>query len=162
MKRQGFRLHPPTFFDRRKKGGVMKLHGYALVVVLALLMVGDGVAQTIRVKADVPFEFIVNGATLPPGHYSIQSFGAADGKTLLLRNADMEGNAMVNAISVESRDATQTKLVFHRYGNRYFLAQVWAAGSDYGHEFPKSHRESELAKDYSNTFQEVDVVAALR
>lgn len=141
----------------------MKLHGSALVVLLALMMVGETVAQSIRMKADVPFEFIVNGSTLPAGQYSIQSFGAVDGKTLLVRNDEANQNATVNAIGVESRKtAKETKLVFHRYGNRYFLSEVWIAGNDRGHALPKSHREEELARDYSNTFQEVDVVAAMR
>ncbi len=141
----------------------MKFHGSTLLVVLALMMVGESVAQTIRLKADVPFEFIVNGSTLPPGQYTIQSFGTADGKTLLVRNANKNENAMVNSINVESREsASETKLIFHRYGDRYFLAQVWVEGNERGHEMPKSHRESELARDYDHHFQEVDVVADLR
>ncbi len=141
----------------------MKFHGSALLVVLALMMAGESVAQTIRLKADVPFEFIVNGSTLPPGQYTIQSFGVADGKTLLVRNADKNESATVNSINVESREsAPATKLIFHRYGNRYFLSQVWIAGNERGNELPKSHRESELARDYDHHFQEVDVVAALR
>ncbi|SRR5258708_27589110 len=141
----------------------MKLHGFALVALLAVFMVGDSVAQTIRMKAAVPFEFIVNGSTLPAGQYTIQSFGTADGRTLLVRNTDADQKATINGIGMESLNAVkETKLVFHRYGNRYFLAQVWIAGSQGGQEFPRSHRESELAKDYSNTPQEVDVVAALR
>jgi len=140
----------------------MKLHGSALLVVLALTMVGESAAQTIRMKADVPFEFIVNGSTLPPGQYTIQSFGTADGKTLLLRNADKNENATVNSFNVESRkSASQTKLIFHRYGDRYFLSQVWVAGNERGHALPKSHREAELARDYDHV-QEVDVVAAMR
>lgn len=141
----------------------MKFHGSTLVFVLALMMVGESMAQTIRMKADVPFEFIVNGSTLPPGQYTIQSFGTADGKTLLLRGSDKNENATVNAIDVESmKSARETKLIFHRYGNRYFLSQVWVAGNERGHELPKSHRESELARDYERHFQEVDVVAAMR
>lgn len=143
----------------------MKLHGhgYVLVGLLALMMVGDSVAQTLRMKANVPFEFIVNGSTLPAGEYIIQSFGAVDGKTLLVGNADLHQSAIVNAIGVESsKPAGKNKLVFHRYGNRYFLVEVWTAGNDYGRQLPKSHREAEMAKDYQNTFQEVDVVAALR
>lgn len=141
----------------------MKLHASVVLVVLALMMAGESLAQTIRMKADVPFEFIVNGSTLPPGQYTVQSFGAMDGKTLLVRNAEMNQNATVNAIGLESKTtAKATKLVFHRYGDRYFLAQVWIAGNERGHALPKSHREAELAKDYSNTFQEVDVIAALR
>jgi hypothetical protein len=131
--------------------------------VLTLTMVGESVAQTIRMKADVPFEFIVNGSTLPPGQYTIQSFGTADGRTLLLRSPDKNEKASVNSIDVEAmKSARDTKLIFHRYGNRYFLSQVWVAGNDRGHELPKSHRESELARDYDHGFQEVDVIAALR
>jgi hypothetical protein len=141
----------------------MKLHGFALVLLVAVTMMGDAVAQSIRMKADVPFEFIVNGSTLPPGQYTIQSFGAADGKTLLVRNSDKNENATVNAIGVDSKTTSKnTKLVFHRYGDRYFLTQVWIAGMESGRELPKSHRESELARDYSNAFQEVDVIAAIR
>jgi len=137
----------------------MKLHGSALLLVLALMMVGESVAQSIRVKADVPFEFIVNGSTLPPGQYTIQSFGTADGKTLLLRNADKKENATVNSINVESgKTAPETKLVFHRYGDRYFLSQVWVEGNNLGRALPKGHREAELARDYDH-FQEVNVVA---
>jgi hypothetical protein len=141
----------------------MKLQGFGLVVLLAAVMVGESVAQSVRMTADVPFEFIVNGSTLAPGQYTIQSFGAADGKTLLVRNADKNENATVNSIGIQSRDsARQTKLVFHRYGNHYFLSQVWIAGNDHGNALPRSHRESELAKDYSQQVQEVDVVAAMR
>ncbi len=141
----------------------MKLHGYALVALLAAMMVGNSVAQTIRMKADIPFEFVVNGSTLPAGAYSIQSFGAADGKTLLVGNSENHRTAIVNVIGVESgKPAGATKLMFRRYGNHYFLAQVWIAGNDRGQQLPKSHREVELAKDYRNTFQEVNVVAGLR
>ena len=141
----------------------MKLQGCALVVLLALIMVGESLAQTLRVKADIPFEFIVNGSTLPAGQYTIQSFGSADGRTLLVGNTGAHQTAITNAIGIESRKVSgETKLMFHRYGNRYFLTQVWVAGSEHGQELPRSHRESELAKDYQNTFQEVDVVAALR
>jgi hypothetical protein len=141
----------------------MKLQGCAVVVLLALIMVGESLAQTLRVKADIPFEFIVNGSTLPAGQYTIQSFGSVDGRTLLVGSAGNHKSAIVNAIGVESKKmAGETKLMFHRYGDRYFLTQVWVAGSEHGQELPRTHRESELAKDYQNRFQEVDVVAALR
>jgi len=139
----------------------MKSRGFALVILLAVSMLGVAQAQTIQMKADVPFEFIVNGSTLPAGQYTVQSFGSADGKSLMVRGAD--GRALVNSIGLQSNTlAKQTKLVFHRYGNRYFLSQIWVAGMEGGRELPKSHRELELAKDYPTTHQDVDVVAALR
>ena len=141
----------------------MKLHGAVLVTMLAMMMVGESMAQTIRMKANVPFDFIVNGSNLPAGEYTIQSFGAIDGKTLRVGNVGTHQGALANTIGMESAKApSQTKLIFHRYGDRYFLAQVWVAGSDRGNVLPMSHRESELAKDYENRFQEVDLVAAVR
>jgi len=141
----------------------MKLHGSILMVVLALMMVGEAAAQTVRMKANVPFDFVVNGSTLPAGEYSIQSFGTADGKTLLVKNADLTDKALVNSISVQSlRSAKETKLVFHRYGDRYFLAEVWTEGNDRGNELPKSSREVETAMGYDHHFQEVDIVAAMK
>ena len=53
-----------------------------------------------------------------------------------------------------------SKLVFHRYGSQYFLAQIWTAGNDRGQELPESGREREVAMDYPA--QNVVVVAALR
>ena len=39
----------------------------------------------------------------------------------------------------------ESKLIFNRYGNKYFLSQIWTAGSKSGRELPKSQRETELA-----------------
>ena len=139
----------------------MKLYGSVLLMLL--MMVGGSMAQTISVKASVPFDFVVNGSTLPAGVYTIQSFGVTDGRTLRVGNSDNHHGALVNAVNMEAKKtAPQTKLVFRRYGDRYFLAQVWIAGSDQGEVVPMGHRESELSKDYQNRFQEVDLVAAVR
>jgi hypothetical protein len=35
-------------------------------------------------------------------------------------------------------------LVFHRYGNQYFLSQIWDGRSNAGIELPESKREKEL------------------
>jgi hypothetical protein len=62
----------------------------------------------------------------------------------------------------ESTQAQETtKLVFHRYGDQYFLAQIWTAGNDRGRELPRTEREREVAMSYPAP-QEVVVVAALR
>ena len=60
----------------------------------------------------------------------------------------------------QRRAQETTKLVFHRYGSQYFLAQIWTAGNDRGQELPKSGREREVAMDYPA--QNVVVVATLR
>ncbi|HKR83745.1 MAG TPA: hypothetical protein VJS37_06185 [Terriglobales bacterium] len=41
-----------------------------LIVLIIVLLGGNAAAQTL-VTVDVPFEFVVNGMTLPAGHYNI-------------------------------------------------------------------------------------------
>jgi hypothetical protein len=73
-------------------------------------------------------------------------------------------NKVINTVLPNSCESAATpevsKLVFHRYGSQYFLAQVWTEGNNRGQELPKSGRESEVAMDYP--VQNVVVVASLR
>jgi hypothetical protein len=42
---------------------------------------------------------------------------------------------------------SQTKLVFRRYGDRYFLYQIWVEGNNRGRELPMTPLEKELASN---------------
>lgn len=47
-----------------------------------------------------------------------------------VQSADGRKAVMIAAIpSQELKESKQVKLVFHRFGNEYFLAQVWEQGS---------------------------------
>lgn len=128
----------------------MKKHALTLIGVLSLLMAaGSAYAQSIHVKGDIPFSFIVNKETLPAGQYEFKSMGLSDGRVILVRDAEGKPLATVNNLRAESMDTCQTtKLVFKRYGSRYFLHQIWVAGEKSGQQLPKSSRESEVAMDY--------------
>ena len=130
------------------------------VLLGMVLLVGmSAYAQTLNLKADVPFNFIISGATLPAGEYTIQGLGA--GSAIAVRGPNPKANIVVLSQRCASIDATkQSKLVFHRYGDRYFLTQLWVAGSDSGRQLAKSPREMEVARDY--TVQDVMLFAALR
>jgi len=102
----------------------------------------------------------ISGATLPIGEYTVEGLGTS-GNAMSIRSSDKNTKSLVLASRCESRKMSeQSKLVFHRYGNRYFLAQIWMAGNNAGHELPQSRREVEVARDY--TLQDVVLVAALR
>ncbi len=65
--------------------------------------------------------------------------------------------------TAEAREIqTQSKLVFKRYENRYFLSQVWKAGSSRGRQLLKSHAEEEIARSARlETTGEVTLIARL-
>jgi hypothetical protein len=113
------------------------------VVVAALLMVSSAVAQSGDVLVNVPFPFLVNNRHMPAGRYLVTP--AANG---VLRMSDTEHTSnqlFMNAQVVESREPQPPKLVFHRYGDSYFLAEVWNGHGNIGRKLRKSKGELELA-----------------
>ncbi|HEY7098773.1 MAG TPA: hypothetical protein VH437_18745 [Terriglobales bacterium] len=130
-------------------------------VALGLLTATVSVAaQDVNLRANVPFDFIVNQKVMPKGEYIVKSAGALGTQAISITAADASAQSMLISHSCESKQAAdQPKLVFHRYGDSYFLSQVWNDGDTSGLEFAKSRRESELAKRSSAN----DVsIAALR
>lgn len=136
----------------------MKKQLFALLGLGLLLATASAYAQTIKVKADIPFKFAMNGKTMPSGEYSIQSLnGVAHALTI---SSEDEKPSIFLANSCVSLKPVETKLVFTRYGDQYFLAQIWTAGNEAGYQLPKSRREAEVAQDY--TVDRVVILAELR
>jgi hypothetical protein len=120
-------------------------------ITLPLLLSAVASAQTIHVRANVPFNFIAGSTMFSAGQFEMQSTGNGD-KVLVIRNLNSMAGTLVLSNSCESPNASsRTRLVFHRYGAQYFLAEVWSQGTARGHQLPTSSREEELAKDFSRT-----------
>jgi hypothetical protein len=102
-----------------------------------------------RITADIPFEFSLGDKTLPAGKYSFGRIRQNSDDTVLSVD-DMRGHwkAIRASSSVQTLSSTnKAQIVFQRYGNEYFLSQVWAAGASTGRQFMKSRRERELQRD---------------
>jgi hypothetical protein len=145
-----------------QQGGFMKKHNMfpLLAALIVLLAAGSAFAQADRMVVKVPFDFVIGNKTLPAGQYDVHPTGSLGTLTIL-----GEGEHKMFAISyrVESTQPSQTsKLIFNRYGNRYFLSQVWIQGNESGRQLPKTGMEKELAKLASNGTPETVVVAALK
>src|SRR5205807_2934375 len=127
----------------------MKRQIVSLLGVFGLLLVAACAnAQSLKVTANVPFNFVVDKATLPAGAYSIESISSAASSTLLIQNSDARIQMAVLPNSAQSLNASEsTRLVFHRYADHYFLAQIWVSGNTSGRQFRMSSREAELANN---------------
>jgi hypothetical protein len=96
-----------------------------------------------QLKADIPFDFIVGSKMLPAGQYTV-SRGAALG-SVAIRSKDCAKTALVLAQAVPSAVTRATgSLVFHRYGETYFLSEIWNPGNN-GQRLPAASRELEFA-----------------
>jgi len=153
------------------------LKGFAmltLIVALALTTaVAAGKAQSAnRIVADVPFAFSVGYKMMPAGEYSVQTIASA-GNGLLIRSADGKISALrLSDATARIKDKKQARLVFHRYGERYFLAEVWNGADNTGRQLLKSQEESAVERELAstsdknhaaqNTYETVEVLAMLR
>ena len=119
----------------------MKLVRIVLCSVLFLAM-GAALGQTKAgdLVVDVPFAFSAAGQTLPAGHYIVAAAG-----TDLIRifNAHTRG-LFVPTHSAMRSNSDGSKLVFHRYGQRYFLSSVSITGNRFAKELFRSSAEREL------------------
>lgn len=119
-----------------------------LLMVFAglLLAVGSAYAQSSRLVADIPFDFVVGNKVYSAGQYEIKSIGVS-GVTLSLQNTDRkEGLFFTPNYCSSAKPQSESKLVFNMYGNHFYLSQIWTEGYDQGRELPKSSREIEDAQ----------------
>jgi hypothetical protein len=137
----------------------MKRNVYGALIIIALaLMVSVPMTQAQAARANVPFEFSLNQQLMPVGSYEISSAG---NKVLAVRNLDTtKACLMLESILVQASQAPHAKLVFHKYDDQYFLAEIWD-GSDLGIQIPESKHEKEL-KWARNDYRPELVVIAMK
>jgi hypothetical protein len=95
------------------------------------------------VVADVPFAFIVGGSTLPPGHYVVSRVNPDD-----LAIHDRQNHVVFVFVHSAQRSTHEnsTRMVFHRYGDTYFLSEVWVGGNTIGRALFPSAAERKLTE----------------
>jgi len=117
----------------------------ALVACVAFLTMAAAPAHAqTMIKADVPFSFSAGYGVLPAGEYSITRVGGQF--TLLLSSGERGIELMMPNTTEWRRDVNTPKLVFHRYGDEYFLAEVWTAADSAVRQLAVHPRERQLAK----------------
>jgi hypothetical protein len=133
-----------------------------LVAMFAAAAVSTHAQAPYGVRADVPFDFVVGDKTIPAGRISANGASEAAQGALAIRNLT-QGELALRAGRklLGSERSKQGKLVFHKYGDRYFLAQICIPGSQTW-EVMKSKEERSLYRDMRlvKNFQPERVVVA--
>lgn len=100
-------------------------------------------AQSIRLQATIPFEFRVGQHLMPPGEYAVtHSAGVLSFRTY--SGKPKGAIILVNGTQKGSGGSTKNQLVFNRYGEEYFLSQVWQSGEATGLAVMPGKIEKEL------------------
>ena len=114
----------------------------------------SGLSGALRVY--VPFPFAVNGKTMNAGEYYI----SRDGEHFVAIKDGSGKNTifvLTHSVVTTEQQTSAPKLVFHRYGDNYFLAQAWLSYSDDGRELSASGAERKQAKEYRDTSTTIEV-----
>ncbi len=106
----------------------MKNQIYRAIAIFGIffgLAVASVQAQTpSKVEVDIPFEFSAGKTTLKPGVYTIKRMS---GNLLELRERRWQvvsDSECSGKPQLDDPEATE-RLVFNKYGDQYFLAQIW-------------------------------------
>jgi hypothetical protein len=131
--------------------------------LLTMLATAPTQAQSERLKATIPFAFTAGTTTMPAGVYDVSR---PDASQTLIQIRSRTGVVFVLSPSRESdTDNGDTRLVFNRYGDHYFLRAVWFVAGD-KFPLPETKVEREWAaglKDRRAANPEiVSIQAALR
>jgi hypothetical protein len=133
-----------------------------LVVFSALTVVSARAQSGGQFVATIPFDFYAAGKTLPAGAYLVARSTQTSAEGLVLRRTDGRGGVFVTTKpSQASEIQQQSKLVFHRFGDEYFLSEVWTSGRSLGRELPISRRERSLERQIARQGASKQKVAIL-
>jgi hypothetical protein len=142
----------------------MKTRAMVMAAVMAVAVMASTRVASAQDKliVNVPFDFAAGNVKLPAGEYSItRSTNAV--ALLLINRENPKASIVVTPNAAEAgKIQTQSKLVFNRYGDEYFLSQIWTEGSSRGKQFVKTDREKEMTLLAKNeTPERVTLVASL-
>jgi hypothetical protein len=105
-------------------------------------------AQSARPLADVniPFSFQTATQTLPAGAYRVI---LESNNLVYLRGPGSKGGMVMTHTATQTNAPSRGVAVFARYGDKYYLRQLWTAGNPAGLEFPqgRAEKESRIAKN---------------
>ena len=135
-------------------------------LALSTLLLGvvlPATAQSIRISSNIPFEFVYGDTAMPAGEYTLVA-NAVNG-TVSIQSYDQEVFASRLSSAVSNPNLMpdgRARLVFNRYGNQYFLSEIWSGYGSQGREFTPSRTERELARTAGLHQRETVTVLARR
>ena len=92
----------------------------------------------------IPFAFSVEGHALPEGEYLVLT--VTPERSIRIASTDGKHSAIVNTLpNYASAPSENSRLVFHKYGDDYYLVQVWTAGQNVARNPLSSKRAMEIA-----------------
>ena len=128
---------------------------YATVGLFTLLAVAPAFAEQ-PLQATIPFDFTIGSTRMHAGEYVVNF----ERSFTWVKRADGKASYALLTIPLRVADSSEpARLVFNKYGNSYFLSQIWSRGYN-GRQLHKSKAELET-ESASNGMRQTAIVAAV-
>lgn len=127
-----------------------------MLVVAGLFLAAPLFAQR-GVQSDIPFDFYVgNSQLMPSGTYQITPCAA---NVAVVRNCDSGVSVFHLTHPSGKEDKVRGKLVFHKYGDKYFLKEVRGPSLSTNLAIPETKNEKKARADMATvtTFETITV-----
>jgi hypothetical protein len=116
----------------------------ALMLLFIPALAAAQLQDSDRIVTQVPFGFVVANTVIPAGECSIQRSDPT-GSVLIISNRDAKVNIFAKAAPQDSKKAAGAyTMVFHKYGDRYFLAALKMGNSRAVYALDQSKLEAEM------------------
>ncbi len=106
----------------------------------------------------IPFDFFVGADKLPAGVYTVRPEESRAAMKIQHRDQPKSLYFLIHPIQSPSIQ-DRSKLVFRKYGDDYFLSQVWTVGRATGEELNKTKRERILEREIAKRADKPESVA---
>ena len=123
-----------------------------LVSLGATLTANAQIRSDARIRANIPYSFVVNNTTLPAGTYviTVVDLYGSDLTVLEIRSENDKTAVLFDTQPVTVPGlAPQTALVFDKIGDTYFLSKVFLKGDEGGNQLQKSKMQRRLEENGS-------------
>ncbi len=129
----------------------MKTQSFKLFIatlVIGIATVTSAFAQT-NVNFEIPFDFQIGKKQMDAGKYQIRQM---DAKKYILKNVETNKSMFLIADAQvgDERTVKTESLAFNRYGNTYFLREIYARSATVGSELGESKSERKIRKNNKN------------
>lgn len=123
---------------------IVRLASISAVLLGAIALNAQSTTTTRTfLEANVPFAFFAGGVQLPAGEYRVYHPG--NPYVVVIEKKDCSARAMTYVRpSVANANQNTTKLLFNKYGNQYFLAEIWTELGQERHQCFKCRTEQAL------------------
>ena len=123
------------------------MKAFVLFAMANFAVAGTSFAQSNGVQSTVPFNFTVGATSLPAGTYSVTKSSPS---IIMIRSHDKPVATLSLVQATDHKAKGGGKLVFHRYGGRYFLSEILCDQAGMNLAVPTSKGEKQAAVEQAN------------